>query len=141
MNSTAKAGVAYFAGMFALGFLLGTARVLLLAPVLGDWGAIVAELPVMLAISWIYCGWLLRRFAVPRLLRPRLLMGAIAFALLMIAEALLGFGLFDRTLRQQLQEMTSGPGFAGLVGQLAFAAFPLLRLRHGCGPPRKAPSK
>lgn len=131
MNRAAKAGIAYFAGMFALGFVLGTVRVLLLAPVLGDWGATFAELPVMLAISWIYCGWLLRRLAVPGAFGARLLMGAVAFTLLMIAEVLLGVGLFERTLPQQVGEMTSGAGLAGLVGQLAFAAFPVLQLHRG----------
>ncbi len=133
MSAAGKAGLTYFAGMFALGFVLGTARVLLIAPVLGAWGATFAELPVMLAISWLYCAWLLRRFAVPGAAGARLLMGAVAFILLMVAEVLLGIGLFGRDLPQQVQEMTNGPGLAGLAGQLAFAAFPLLRL----GRPRR----
>lgn len=131
MNGAIRAGVAYFGGMFALGFLLGTARVLLIAPLLGDWGATMVELPAMLAMSWIFCGWLLRRFAVPQRPVDRLLMGAVAFAFLMIAEVALGIGLFDRNLPQQVREMTSGPGLAGLAGQLAFAAFPLVQLRRG----------
>ncbi len=116
--------------MFALGFLLGAARVLLLAPALGDLGATFVELPVMLAISWIYCVSLLRRLAVPAKAVPRIIMGVTAFTLLMIAEVLLGIGLFDRSLPQQMREMMSGPGIAGLLGQVAFALFPLLQLRH-----------
>jgi ABC-type uncharacterized transport system permease subunit len=131
VRRAASAGVVYFAGMFALGFVLGTARVLVVAPVLGDWGATFAELPIMLAISWIYCGWLLRRFAVPAAMGARLVMGATALILLMVAEVMLGIGLFGRSLAGQVQAMTSGPGLAGLLGQLAFAAFPLVRLRSG----------
>lgn len=60
-------------------------------------------------------------------------MGASAFTLLMIAENLRGTSLFDRTLPQQLQAMTIGPGLAGLLGQLAFAAFPLVQMARGPG--------
>lgn len=130
MNSATKAGIAFFAGMFGLGFLLGTVRVLLLTPSLGAWGATLAELPVMLAISWLYCRWLVRSFAVPSTVRARLAMGTLAFTLLMMAEVVLGIALFERTLPQQVREMTSGPGLAGLAGQVAFAAFPLLQLRR-----------
>ncbi len=131
MNGAVKAGIAYFAGMFAVGFLLGTGRVLLAIPVLGAWGATLVELPIMLAISWLYCAWLLRRFAVAETAGARLTIGTVAFALLMGAEILLGVGLFERTLPQQVREMTGGPGLAGLIGQMAFAAFPLLQLRDG----------
>jgi hypothetical protein len=127
-----RAGAAYFGGMFVIGFVLGTARVLLVVPRLGAWGATFAELPVMLAISWIYCAWLLRRFAVPAGIADRLLMGAVAFALPMFTEVLVGVGLLGRSLIEQIREMTDGPGLAGLIGQLAFAAFPLIqRWRRG----------
>lgn len=119
--------MAYFAGMFALGFLLGTARITVLAPMLGDWG----ELPVMLAISWIYCGKIVRRFTVSKAIGARLLMGMFAFSLLMTAEVMLGVGLFERTLAQQLREMASGPAMAGLAAQLAFAIFPLVQCIGG----------
>ena len=57
------AGLAYFAVVFAAGFVLGTLRVLVVAPHLGEIAAVVAELPIMLAVSWIICGWLLGRVA------------------------------------------------------------------------------
>lgn len=128
---SASAGLAYFAGMFALGFVLGAARVLLLAPVLGVWGANFSELPVMLAISWTYFAWLLRRFAVPATPGVRIIMGTVALTLLMIAEVVLGLGPFDRSFSQQVGEMTSGPGLAGQLGQVAFALFPLVQLGRG----------
>lgn len=126
----AAAGVAYFAIMFSIGFVLGTVRVMLLAPVLGEWGATSAELPLMLAVSWVTSAWLVARMRVPPTVGARLLMGLMSFALLMVAEVLLGMSLFGRTLVQQVGEMTSGPGLAGLLGQVAFAAFPLLQLHR-----------
>ncbi len=50
------AGVLYFGLVFALGFILGTLRVLVLEPRLGSTGAVLLELPVMLAASWLLCG-------------------------------------------------------------------------------------
>ena len=85
----------------------------------------------MLAISWFYCPALLERFAVSRFLSARPLMGGVAFTLVMIAEMLLGFGLFMRSLPPQVRKMSNGVGLAGPAGQLAFAAFRLLLLRRG----------
>lgn len=45
----ASAGLAYWAVVFALGFVLGTIRVLWLAPLVGLIPATALELPVMLA--------------------------------------------------------------------------------------------
>ena len=122
------AGVAYFSIMFAIGFVLGTVRVMVLAPALGEWGAAFAELPIMLGISWVTAAWLIARLRVAQTSTARLVMGLAAFALLMIAEVLLGIGLFGRTLSEQLGAMTEGAGLAGLLGQVAFAAFPLAQL-------------
>ena len=130
MSRSIISGATYFLTMFVLGFLLGTLRVLLVAPRLGEWGAIFVELPIMLGISWIVCRWILLRFAVPQRTAQGLVMGAVAFVLLMIAELLLGTSLFDRTLPQQGQAMTSGAGLAGLLGQFAFAVFPLIQVRQ-----------
>ncbi len=129
MIRATQAGAAYFAGMFALGFVLGTIRVMMIAPVLGAWGATFLELPVMLVVSWIYCRWLIRRFSVPTIGSARVVMGTVAFAMLMVGEVLLGIGLFDRTLTAQVRDMTSGPGLAGLAGQVAFATFPWVQFR------------
>jgi hypothetical protein len=66
MTPAAQAGSTYFGLVLALGFALGTLRVLALAPYLGPTGAVLVELPIMLAASWVLCGWLIARFAVPR---------------------------------------------------------------------------
>ena len=125
------AATRYALTVFAAGFLLGTFRVLWLAPRLGPTAAVALELPLILAVAWIAC----RRTAtsVPRTPRTRLAMGGIAFLLLMAAEALIGTA-FGRGLAAQIRELTSAAGLLGLAGQIAFALFPLLQLRAGPRP-------
>lgn len=126
-----RAGILYFVVVFAAGFVLGTARVLLLAPRLGELLATVTELPFMLAISWFACGKLITRFQVPPRTKPRLTMGAVAFALLMLAEVFLSVTLFNRTLNEFADALTTPPGLLGLGGQILFGLMPLLhRMRE-----------
>ncbi|WP_118856525.1 hypothetical protein [Sphingomonas mesophila] len=129
MSAALRAGAAYFVAAFALGSVLGTVRVVLLEQAFGPWTAVAIELPVMLAASWWLCGWAIRRWRVPWGASPRAAMGALAFALLIAAEIALGIGLFGRSLGEQIGEMTAGTGLAGLISQLAFALFPLVRHR------------
>jgi hypothetical protein len=63
--SVLKAGAVYFTIVFAVGFLLGTVRVLVLVPRVGETAAVMIELPIILAASWITCRWLIARFSVP----------------------------------------------------------------------------
>jgi hypothetical protein len=123
--SALRAGAAYFAAVFALGFVLGTLRVVWIAPWLGETGAVVLELPVMLAASWIAAGRLVRRFDVART-GERAAMGAIGFALLMIAEASLGVLAFGDSFAGWAAGLVAMPGIIGLTGQIAFAAMPLV---------------
>ena len=127
MNRALRAAFAYFGLIFALGFALGTIRVLAVAPFLGEAGAVLLEFPVMLAASWLTCGWLIARFGVPKGGACRLAMGGLAFGLLMIAElavSVLGFG---RTVAEHFTTYRNGASQIGLLAQLAFAAFPLLQ--------------
>jgi hypothetical protein len=115
--------VSYWAGVFALGVVLGTARVLWLAPTIGELAAVAAELPLMLAASW----WLARRLVAGRALTPAeaAAMGALALALLLASEALLAIAL-GQGLRGWFAALASPPGALGLAGQLGFAALPWL---------------
>jgi hypothetical protein len=122
-----RAGLLYVALVFGLGFVVGTLRVLVVEPRFGATGAVLVELPVMLAASWLACGFALRRPPVPPAPSARLLMGAVAFAVLMaleLAVSVLGFG---RTPTQHLATYREADKLLGLAAQLAFAAFPLLR--------------
>lgn len=125
-----KAGVAYFALVFAAGFVLGTIRTLLLAPHIGPFAAVVVELPLMLAIAWFICRWLVERFAVGDARAERLVMGVIAFVLLLAAELVLSLSLFGGTVVGFVASLGTPEGAAGLAGQVAFAAMPLVVRRR-----------
>jgi ABC-type uncharacterized transport system permease subunit len=122
---TIRAGAAYFAIVFAVGFALGTVRTLFIAPRLGEQLAVVIELPLMLGASWLACGWAVRRWQVAAAARPRLTMGAVAFALLMIAEVTLSLTAFDLSLADYLRNLLTPHGLTGLAGQVIFALMPL----------------
>ncbi|MCE9522664.1 MAG: hypothetical protein K8S25_09560 [Alphaproteobacteria bacterium] len=113
--------------MFAAGFALGTIRVLFVIPQLGETNAVLLELPVMLALSWVACRWLVRRFAVPPRVVNRLVMGGVAFAFVMLAELGVSVFGFDRTLPEHFAAYRSIAAQIGLAAQLGFAAFPLVQ--------------
>ncbi len=127
MNNV-KAGSAYFAIIFALGFVLGSARVLVIAPRIGEFAATMLELPVILAASWIVAGWLIKQLQIAPDTKSRLLMGGVAFGLVMIAEPLLGLS-FGRSLAEQGSALLRPAGLAGLAGQALFGLMPWIRLQ------------
>jgi hypothetical protein len=120
------AGILYFVFIFALGFALGTARVLVVAPLLGEVEAVLLEIPIMLAASWIACGWLVRRFRISPTVGSRLSMGVLALALLMLAEFMVSVFAFERTPAEHLASYLSWSAVLGLAAQIAFAAMPLV---------------
>jgi len=121
------AGVLYFGLVFALGFILGTLRVLVLEPRLGSTGAVLLELPVMLAAAWLLCGWLIHLVRVSPAIGARLAMGGTAFALLMLAELGVSILVFGRSPAEHLATYRSWSAILGLAAQIAFAAMPLVR--------------
>jgi hypothetical protein len=129
MAAAIRAGVLYFVVVFAAGFVLGTLRVLALAPALGDLAAVALELPFMLPIAWLTCRWLLHRLAVPATIPARAAMGALAFTLLISAELALAVAL-GRSPSAALAALATTPGLLGLTGQIAFALMPLALLRR-----------
>ncbi len=127
-------GTAYVAAVFAAGFVLGVLRTLVLAPRLGELIAVLVELPLMLTIAWLVCKRILRRWPLSALAAVG--MGAIAFLLLMGAEAALSTLLAGRTLAEHLALYTQWPHRAGLAGQLVFALFPAIQAWRSRGCPR-----
>jgi hypothetical protein len=132
-GSPVRAGIAYFALVFALGFVLGTARTLLLRDASGGGRllAVLIELPIMLGASWFLCRSVVRRFAVAPTLAARAVMGGIAFALLMLAELGLGTLLAGRTPGEHFALYRQASYALGLAAQMAFALMPLLQRRMG----------
>lgn len=109
--------------VFLIGSALGVVRVLALEPRLGSLAATGLELPVILCMAWLLCAFLALRCAVPARRGDRLLMGGLAFLLLIGAE--LGLA----ALLGRLPDYREPALVVGLGGQLAFAFFPLLQAR------------
>jgi hypothetical protein len=128
LSAAAKAGAAYFAIAFAIAFVLGALRVLFVAPRASELGAVLIEVPIMLTVSWLVCGWILRKIDVPGSIGTRLMMGVVAFALLMAAEFALGVYGFGRPAGEILASFAELPVQLGLAGQVGFALMPVLRL-------------
>lgn len=127
----AVAGLAYGAVTFALAIVLGTVRVYLLDSWIGEIAAVVAELSVILPVAWVLCGWLVARFAVAAGIRVRLIMGAVALSALFLLELGLSLAVFDRTASEFLATYGTDSAWLGLMGQIAFAAFPIVHRSRG----------
>lgn len=126
-----RAGMVYAVVVFAVGFVLGSVRVLVAAPRLGGTIAVLLEAPAMLAVSW----WVSRKciavFRVDEEVLARLLMGTTAFTVLMLAEVAVAALTFGESFTMYLRRLTSVPGAIGLSAQLAFASFPLAQIKAG----------
>ena len=126
MLKTPIAGAVYFALVFTCGFVLGAVRTLWIAPRTGPLGAVLLELPLILAVSWLACLWCVRHMAVPDRAGARASMGLTAFVLLLVVE----FGMAALTGQSPggyLRAMATPAGVAGLLGQILFALLPLLQ--------------
>lgn len=123
------AGVLWFVVMFGLGFLLGPIRIFLLEPRLGATGAVLVEAVPMIALMWVLAPWVARLFAVPPTPRARLAMGGIGLLLLVIADTLLGWLLFNRGIESLLDRPRTPDGQVYLLMLLVFLLMPFLRRR------------
>ncbi|WP_440957370.1 hypothetical protein ACFELO_08630 [Oceanicaulis sp. LC35] len=130
MGRAAFAGLVYFAIVFAIGFVLGSIRVLLVSPCLGELGAVLLELPVMLGACWLVSGALTARLAAHNPARAAIVMGGVAFTCLMLAEFTLGALAFERGLLEQVLRWGTPAGALGLFGQIGFALFPWIQRRR-----------
>jgi hypothetical protein len=121
-----KAGLCYFALTFGAGFVLGPLRMLVLVPRIGARAAELAELPVMIVVTWLAARWTIRRFHVPSSTRLRLVMGALAFALLLAAEFSLLLPLRGLTLEQYFATRDPVSGIAYYAALVLLALMPLV---------------
>jgi hypothetical protein len=123
----AKAGCTYALSVFAVGFILGAIRMLLIAPRFGNAAAVSLEAPLMLAASWKTARWSAEKRSLSTDTGGALLMGTIAFAVLMTAEFCTAILCFDKTAGEYFASFFSVPGAIGLAAQLCFAGFPFLQ--------------
>ena len=121
-------GMLYFGAIFTFAFAMGIARILVVAPRLGSTNAVLLEVPILVAASWIVARRLLRNRSFT--LSQRGVMGAAAFALTMASEAALSVIMLGQNIMDWATTLATPLGLAGLVGQVAFAAMPIL-VGHG----------
>ncbi len=120
----------------ALVFALGTLRTLV-APANPESArplAVAIELPIMLAASWFFCGFVICGFAVPPAARSRPLMGGVAFILLMLADFPIGAVMLGHSLGERLTLYKDGSSAIGLAAQVAFALMPWMYAVFERGP-------
>jgi hypothetical protein len=125
MKETHKAGVVYFALVFAAGFALGTIRTLWVVPRLGVRTAELAEAPFMFGISILAARWVVRHVQVSPLRSRRLAMGCIALGLMLVAEFTLGLWMRGMTIREYFAARDPISGAAYFVTLGAFAVVPI----------------
>jgi hypothetical protein len=121
-----KAGLLYCALVFGAGFILGSIRLALVVPRLGVRASELLEIPIMLATTVMAARWVVRRLAVPPVVRNRLGMGLIALVLMLLAEFGLVLSLRGMSFREYLatrDPVSAAVYYASLV---VFALMPLI---------------
>ncbi len=125
MTETLKAGVLYFAFVFATGFMLGTVRTLWMVPRLGVRTAELTEAPIMFGISILAAWWVVRHVQVSPLRSRRLAMGGIALGLMLVAEFTLGLWIRGTTVRGYFAARDPISGTVYFMTLEAFAVIPI----------------
>ncbi len=125
MRQIITTSVVYFTVVFAAAFAMGALRVTVIAPQVGVLAAVAFEVPLILGLSWVVAGRVLRRW--PLDAGQRIAMGALSFAMLMIAEFVLAKLVFAQPAASYLAAMATAPGALGLAGQIGFGVIPYLR--------------
>jgi hypothetical protein len=121
-----KAGLVYFALVFAAGFVLGTIRTVWVVPRVGTRIAELMETPIMLVVTILAARWAVLRLAVPSMPSARLRMGCTALVLMLVAE--FGFVLWIRgiSIRDYLATRDPVSGTVYYVMLVLFAIMPFL---------------
>jgi hypothetical protein len=131
MTQILKAGVLYFGIVFAVGFALGTVRVLWMVPQFGVRAAELMEAPLMLTASFLAARWTARRLAPPNTAWMRLQVGVIALAILLAAEFTLVLWVRGLSFQEYLESRDPIAGTVYLLLLAMFAVMPAL-VRPGC---------
>lgn len=130
MSPPLRSGAIYGLFAFMLGFVLGTARVILLVPTIGPALAVLIELPLMLAACWWWSGRIARP---PHMARRSdgVPLGLAGLAVLLTGEFLAGLLLMGMTPAGWLNAFNQAPAALGLAAQLIAMAMPALRWQRG----------
>ena len=108
------------------GTLIGTLRVLVVAPRFGAGWTLALELPLMLLLAWKASGALRRRFRVAARPGPRRVMAAAALVVLFAGEAALAKLLFGLGPAAWLAGFVRASAWPGLAVQVAACLMPIV---------------
>lgn len=118
-------GAVHFILVFGAGFILGTFRVLWLAPQIGERLAELVEAPFILVVVFFSARFVTQRFPASR--RAHYLgSGGLALLLLLVAESAVVLGLRGLTISQYLAERDTVAGGVYAFMLMVFAAMPWL---------------
>ena len=121
-----SAAALYFVLVFAVGLLLGPARVLWLEPWFGRALAVLFEAPLLIVAMWFGARWAPAWAKLEAGWWRRLAMGLIALALQQMADLAVGFGLRGMTFADQLAYFATPAGLIYIATLIVFAAMPLI---------------
>lgn len=121
--------LAYFAAVFAAGFVFGVIRTLFIAPAVGESTAELIEAPFMLTVIVAVAGALARRHKGPR--TELAIGGVLAAVLVLAADLAVGVGLRGLSPQAVFFERDPVAGSVYYVLIALFAAMPYLLARYG----------
>ncbi|MGK2941523.1 MAG: hypothetical protein ACSLFJ_07605 [Immundisolibacter sp.] len=119
-----KAAALYFGIVFAVGFALGTIRVLWVAPHFGVRAAELIEAPFMLIATFLAARWTTRRLVPPNTVWTRLQVGVIALAILLAVEFTLVLWVRGLSFPEYLESRDPVSGAVYLLLLAVFAVMP-----------------
>ena len=119
------AAILYFLFVFGAGFVLGTGRVLLLVPLLGERVAELMEMPLMLTVIVVAASWMGRHRLNGRL-SSALSVGCIAMGFVLLADLAVGVWLRGMSAVEVFLDRDPVSGAAYYVALLLFAVMPAI---------------
>ncbi|MGE3856889.1 MAG: hypothetical protein AB7G21_08015 [Dehalococcoidia bacterium] len=125
MTAAVRAGAAYALAVFVVGFVLGTLRVLVVAPVTGEVAAVAIEVPIMLLAAALIAPRVAARARIGGARGERATMGAVGLGVLLALEWALAVAVFGRSPAEVVASYGTAAGILGLAGQVGFAFVPL----------------
>jgi hypothetical protein len=131
---TLRATLTYFFLVFGSGFVLGSIRVPLLVPRLGERTAELLEMPLMALTMVLTARFVVRRQLTPAGVAPRLTVGTLALGLMLAAEIAVGVLLEQRSPAEILSSRDPISGTVYLALLLLYALLPLLVARDSTTP-------
>ncbi len=127
-----QAAVLYFLLVFGAGFVLGTLRILLVVPLLGERTAELLEMPLMLGVIIAAARWLVLHRLDDGRLSSALSVGCIAMGFVLLADLAVGMWLRGLSVMEVFLNRDPVSGAAYYAALLFFAIMPTIvtRLRQ-----------